>query len=48
MPRRESPETVWNPPDRAPHERRNARVKVIGSLTLLALVLVAVLVALLA
>lgn len=46
MPQRETPETVWNPPDRAPRERRNAPVKVIGSLTLLALLLVAVLLAL--
>jgi len=42
MPLRDTPRAVWDPPGEAAPARRNAHVKVIGSLVLLAFVAVAV------
>ncbi len=45
--RHEDLERAWNPPRRTARERRNAHVKVIGSLVLLGVVLIALVLALL-
>jgi len=47
MPRRETPETAWNPPGESAPARRHARVQVVGSLALLAVVVIALVVVLL-
>ena len=42
------PDPVWNPPERTGRQRRNARVKVVGSLVILLVVLALVVLRLLA